>query len=123
MKKQKYIIAVDFDNTLAMTDFPTIIEPNEDLINLCIKLREKGFYVVLWTCRNGQYLEDAVNYLKKFGLEFDAINDDVDFVKDAWKENRSKKIVADIYIDDNALNAWNEDLVKAKLNDLIDGAS
>ena len=45
------IIAVDFDGTLAVTQFPTIIEPKWNEIAICKTLKKQGCILILWTCR------------------------------------------------------------------------
>lgn len=107
------IIAVDFDNTLAKTDFPTILKPNEPLIRHLINQQRLGNKVILWTCRCGEDLDAAVEWCKEQGLVFDAVNDNVPEAITAFGDN-SRKIYADYYIDDKNIPAyfpkdWNED--------------
>lgn len=45
----------------------------------------------------------AVDACKKYGLEFDAVNDNVQDTIDKYKVN-GRKVYADIYIDDHSLN-------------------
>lgn len=68
-----------------------------------------GDTIILWSCRNGKYLDEAVEWCKLQGLVFDAINDDAPEVIREWGNNRSKKITADLYIDDMCINV--KDLV------------
>ena len=44
-------IAVDFDGTLFVTDFPHIVEPKWDVINRAKAEQAKGTVLILWTCR------------------------------------------------------------------------
>ena len=55
------IISVDFDGTLADTDATRIYAPNIKLINYLIDRRKNGNKVILWTCREGSRLDQAVN--------------------------------------------------------------
>lgn len=57
-------IAVDFDGTLADTDATNIYSPNTKLINYLIARKEKGDKVILWTCREGSRLDQAVEWCK-----------------------------------------------------------
>lgn len=99
-KGKEMIIAVDFDGTLCEHKFPNIGKANIEVINLIKKFKSQGHQIILWTCRDGIYLEDAVKWCKnKFGIYFDAINDNVQEVKDKFVKV-SNKIYADIYIDD-----------------------
>lgn len=93
------IIAVDFDGTLCEDKYPEIGEPNEKLISDLIKRREAGDKLVLWTCREGKDLMDAVYWCYKHGLIFDAINKNVNDTVERFGFD-SRKVLADIYIDD-----------------------
>lgn len=97
-----YIIACDFDGVLATDCFPFIDKaiPNINLINDLIKERNNGKKVVLWTCRTDNVLNDAIEFCKKYGLEFDAINDNVEEIKKIGLNPR--KVYCDEYIDDKA---------------------
>ena len=94
--------AVDFDNTLAYTVYPDILGPRLDVITKIRKAKERGIKLILWTCREGKPLEEAINFCKEYGLEFDAINDNIAERK-AYYNNNCRKIGADIYIDDRAI--------------------
>lgn len=94
------IIAVDFDGTLCDNAWPGIGKPNGRLIALLIAARSRGDKVILWSCREGKLLEEAVEWCRVQGLAFDAIN------KNAQKYDHAKhKIVADVYIDDRSMSA------------------
>ena len=100
------IIAVDFDGTLSFATWPKLGEPNTDLINLLKKWKEKGNKLILWTCREGELLDQAVDWCKSQGLTFDAVNDNLEETIAAFGDN-PRKITADYYIDDKALNLGN----------------
>ena len=112
MNEKRLTIAVDFDGTLCEYAFPGIGEQTEDQVELMEKLknlRANGHKLILYTCRgdNKEYpcLTNAVNWCKEKGLEFDAINESIpEFIK---KSGPSPKPVADIYLDDKALNISN----------------
>ena len=93
------IIACDFDGTLCKHEFPNIGSPNIEVINFIKRLKNQGHKIILWTCRDGKYLDEAVNWCKNFGLEFDTVNDNIQEVKDNFVQ-LSNKVYADIYIDD-----------------------
>lgn len=92
------IIAVDFDGTLCTHMFPEIGMVYQHVLDHVIKLRSDGHKLILWTCRDGIYLQDAVNWCEVRGLKFDAVNDNLPENKD--KGFASRKIYADIYLDD-----------------------
>lgn len=105
MSEEKRIIAVDFDGTLAETDFPKIIKPKLRMITFCKHLQQQGCILILWTCRCGEDLEAALKFCEEYNLKFDYINENVPENIDKWG-NDSRKIFAHEYIDDNS---WSPD--------------
>lgn len=96
------IIAVDFDGTLCEDRYPKIGEPRIALINYVKSQKEAGAKLILWTCRCGDRLKEAVNWCKTQGLEFDAINDNLQEYIDKYNNN-CRKVFADMYIDDKSI--------------------
>ena len=96
------IIAVDFDGTLCYSDWPALGDPNVRLISYLRKLRDQGNKLILWTCRAGEALEDAIRWCREQQLEFDAINDNLHVIVEMYGNN-SRKITCDYYIDDRSL--------------------
>ena len=94
------IYAVDFDGTLCESTWPGIGEPNMKLINHLIKRRSEGAKLILWTCRVGERLQEAVDWCKEHGLEFDAVNDNIPEMIECHDGINSRKIIATCYIDD-----------------------
>ena len=106
------IIAVDFDGTLCSPCWPYIGKPNTKLINYLKEEKKNGHQLILWTCRNGKLLEEAVIWCKQQGLEFDAVNENLPWrIQSAGYDPR--KILADVFIDDR--NSW------YPTNDISDG--
>lgn len=98
------IIAVDFDGTLCFSQWPGLGEPNFPLIEKLKKHKNDGDKLILWTCRQGDNLDDAVRWCEENGLSFDAVNDNLQEIKDLFGNN-SRKITADFYIDDKG-GSW-----------------
>ncbi len=96
------IIAVDFDGTLCYSDWPALGDPNERLISYLRNWRDQGNKLILWTCRAGKALEDAISWCHDQDLEFDAINDNLPEIIEMYGNN-SRKITCDYYIDDRSL--------------------
>ena len=100
MERRK-IIACDFDGTLYTDDYPEVGEPIWKTINYCKGQKENGAILILWTCREGDDLVEAVELCKEVGLTFDYVNENA-------AQNRrlyfQRKIIADEYIDDKAIN-------------------
>lgn len=102
------IIAVDFDKTLSLgVQYPHIGEPNTELISILNQLQTLNHTIILWTCREGKELNEAVEWLKSQGLTPDYVNCNV-----PWLGFDSRKIVADYYIDDCAV--YVHDMTKIK---------
>ena len=77
--------------------------PNLELFDFLIKRRKHGDKVILWTLREGELLDLAVNFCKGWGLTFDAVNDNIPEMIERWGCN-SRKVSADVYLDDRAVN-------------------
>ena len=103
------IIAVDFDGTIVEHKYPAIGHQRRFAFDVLKALQKKGHRLILWTHRRGKALAGAVKYCKAHGIEFYAVNKN--HPAEEWNENKSRKILADIYIDDRNLGglpAWNE---------------
>lgn len=98
-RKIPRITAVDFDGTLCESKWPDIGDPNNELLYILINRRAAGEKVILWTCRTGKYLEEAIAWCHDHLLDFDAVNESLPEVID-WMGGDSRKIYADEYIDD-----------------------
>lgn len=111
--KRSPIWAVDFDGTLTRNGVT-----NKDLIDLLIEARLRGVKLILWTSREGKALGDALMWCKGQGLEFDEANRNLPEYIEKYGYD-SRKIGADIYIDDRSLNLgreWKEELWKLLQN-------
>lgn len=95
------VIAVDFDGTLCENRFPEIGEPNTELISQLIEAQEAGAAVILWSCRSGKRLKEAIKWAKGQGLRFDYVNRNTPERIRAFKSD-CRKVSADVYIDDRA---------------------
>jgi hypothetical protein len=117
-KKDSYVIAVDFDGTLCEYAFPKIGEQKQhhkELLELLVTMRKNGHKLILWTCRgdNEEYpcLSEAVDWCRKQGLEFDAINENIKGTKKL--SGPSPKVLADYYLDDRSLIFNSQDYIKS----------
>ena len=93
------IIACDADGTLWESKWPEIGRPNIRLIEYLKNCRKCGIKVILYTMREGQLLDDAIEFCKSHNLEFDAVNDNLPEMVEMYGQN-SRKIGADYYLDD-----------------------
>jgi hypothetical protein len=96
------VIAVDFDGTLCENQWPRIGRENRQIINLLVRHQVNGGKVILWTCREGELLEEAVLWCLNRGLRFDAINDNLP-ENIARYGNNCRKVWADEYWDDKSV--------------------
>ena len=98
------VFAVDFDGTLSFGQWPECGPANEGLFVFLNKRRKLGDKIILWTCREGVNLRAAVEWCKKQGLVFDAVNDNLPEVTEKYGTN-SRKISCDFFIDDRSVPA------------------
>ncbi len=95
------IIAVDFDGTIVKHRYPAIGKEIPFAIETLKLFQKKGHKLILWTYRAGKDLEKAVEFCKKRGLTFYAVNNNFD--GEVFDNTTSRKIYADVYIDDRNL--------------------
>jgi len=104
------IIAVDFDGTLHTGTYPNIGEPRPGAEEYMKKLKDDGHYLILWTCREGDLLLEAINWCLSQNIPFDRVNDHEPENK-AKYGGTTRKIYADLYVDDKqigGLPTWEE---------------
>ena len=63
------IIAVDFDGTIVEHKYPLIGKERPFAIATLKKLQEDGNLLILWTVRDGELLDEAVEFCHKRGLQ------------------------------------------------------
>lgn len=96
------IIGVDFDGTLCRNKFPEIGEANTELISQLKEARENGDTVILTTCRCDERLQEAVDWCRDQGLEFDLVNENTPALIEKYGGD-CRKICCDILLDDKAV--------------------
>ena len=103
--KYKAIIAVDFDSTIAKVDhFPHITGLNYLAKETLTKWFKDNYYLIIYTCRDGEHLQQAKQFLDESGIPYNAINEQHPLLKEFF-QNDTRKIAADIYIDDKNLDS------------------
>ncbi len=93
-------IAVDFDGTIVTHEYPKIGKERTFAIETLKQLIQDGHRLILWTVREGQYLDDAVNWCRERGVEFYAINRDYPEEEPEKNNHFSRKLKVDMWIDD-----------------------
>ncbi|MCG8698328.1 MAG: hypothetical protein MI922_09775 [Bacteroidales bacterium] len=103
-------IAVDFDGTIVEHRYPQIGEEKLFAFETLKQLQKLGHQLILWTVRNGQELNDAVEYCKKKGVVFYAVNKS--YPEETYDPNEiSRKLDVDLFIDDRNIGGfpgWSE---------------
>lgn len=96
-------IAIDFDGTLFENAWPGIGPARMNVIQAALAEQRSGSALILWTCREGALLEEALAACEAAGMRFDAVNDSTEEWKAAWGTS-PRKIGATEYWDDKAVN-------------------
>ena len=96
-------IAVDFDGTIVEHRYPQIGEEIPFAIETLKMLIKDQHRLILWSVREGELLEEAVNWCKERGVEFYAVNND--YPEETLDNNPhfSRKLKVDMFIDDRNL--------------------
>ena len=95
-------IAIDFDGTIVEHRYPEIgaeIPFAIETLKMLIKERHR---LILWSVREGELLEEAVEYCRQRGVEFYAVNKDYPEEKKTDK-GYTRKLKVDMFIDDRNL--------------------
>ena len=95
------IIAVDFDGTIVEHRYPEVGKEIPFAFESLKSIQEQGHQLILWTYRSGKELDEAVEFCRENGLEFYAVNKN--YPEEIFDETISRKISADIYVDDRNL--------------------
>lgn len=98
------IIAVDFDGTIVEHRYPEIGSERPGAVATLLRLQHENpdNKIILWTVREGELLDQAVEWCRQRGLEFYAVNSNYTD-QEPPTDGIARKIVADIYIDDRNL--------------------
>ena len=100
------VIAVDFDGTIVEHAYPKIGKPVPFAVDVLKKLQQEEHHtLVLWTVREGNLLQEAIEYCEKQGLKFYAVNKNY---PEEETGNTPRKLMADIFIDDKNIGGLPE---------------
>ncbi|HRW62479.1 MAG TPA: hypothetical protein P5132_03275 [Bacteroidales bacterium] len=97
-------IAVDFDGTIVEHEYPKIGKTKLFAFETLKELQNQGHQLILWTYRAGKELDEAVEFCRKNGIEFYAVNKN--YPEEVFDDSISRKINADIYIDDKNVGGF-----------------
>jgi hypothetical protein len=108
------VVSVDFDGTLCDFDFPRIGTIKPGAKEAMIRLKELGYYIVIFSCRASRYCPDLFSCMGKYAPEFLAMKDWLDANEipyDEIDDGTKGKPFAEFYIDDKGVrydNNWDE---------------
>jgi hypothetical protein len=97
-------IAIDFDGTIVEHKYPAIGKELLFAFETMRELQKQKHQLILWTYRAGKELDEAVEFCKERGIEFYAVNKN--YPEEDFDPTISRKIDADIYIDDRNLGGF-----------------
>ena len=95
-------IAVDFDGTIVEHRYPKIGEEIPFATETLKILAQERHKLILWTVREGELLEEAIEWCLQRGVFFYSVNKD--YPEEEKSHNGfSRKLKADLFIDDRNL--------------------
>lgn len=97
------IIAVDFDGTIVEHKYPLIGKEIPFATATLRQLMNEHHKLILWSVREGELLDEAVAWCRERGVEFYAVNKDFPEEQQTAEHHYSRKIKADVFIDDRNL--------------------
>jgi len=97
------ILAIDFDGVVCKhAHFPNIGEDNPGAVKWLKRFQELGARLFLWTCRNDDSLQLAIDRLDSHGVVMESYNE-FDYGREEFSPY--PKLFANLYIDDAAFGA------------------
>lgn len=99
---KKITIAIDFDGTIVKDNYPLIGKLRKGAKKYINKLYDEGHTILIHTCRSGVHEMEAFRFLVDNGIEFDYLNENDPRIISKYN-NDSRKLSADLYIDDRNL--------------------
>ena len=94
------VIAVDFDGTIVEHKYPRIGDEIPFAIDTLKELIKDGHQLILWSVREGELLQEAVDWCHKRGVDFWAVNKDYPEEERSKNNHFSRKLKVDMFIDD-----------------------
>ncbi len=92
-------IAIDFDGTIVEHKYPKIGQPVPFAIETLLQLQKENHKLILWTVREDELLQEAIDYCAERGLIFYANN--TNYPEETIPSPR--KLSVDMFIDDRNL--------------------
>lgn len=115
------IAVIDFDGTIVEHGYPDIGDPLPNAFEVLKELQDNGWKLILWTCREDEkraYLQEAVDFCKENGVEFDAVNETILQHEFRSEDSPKRKPYGHVHIDDRNFGGFpGWDVVKRVLVD------
>ena len=97
---RKFVLAVDFDGTITRYNvFPYANEIMPHAAKVLQLLHELGVVTILWTCREGIFLQEALDYCRKQCVPIDYANENLPEIVSNGSYARHK-VYGTMYVDD-----------------------
>jgi hydroxymethylpyrimidine pyrophosphatase-like HAD family hydrolase len=126
VSEEGLIVAIDFDNTIVNSSYPELGAPKEYAVKALQDIKRAGVRVAIWTCRDN--LQPVREFLDFYGIEVDAINSNDALTQVEWDKfsgNDSRKIGADIYVEDRDIHIIDKEIdwltISKKIIKIING--
>lgn len=103
-----FILAVDFDGTIAEDSFPEVGLIRKGAKKYLQQLADDGHKIIINTCRTGRFEGMAEDFLIKHEIPYNYINNNLPKMIKMYKQD-CRKISADYYIDNRnigGLPSW-----------------
>lgn len=103
------IIAIDFDGTIVEDIYPEIGEPKIFAFETMKEMQKAHHQLILWTTREGDELEAAVDFCRKNDIQFYAVNNS--YPEDKYDESISRKINCEVFVSNKNIGGmlgWGE---------------
>jgi len=107
MNKERFIIAVDFDNTIVNSDYPHILGLKDNVALVMKKWYEQGMYIQIHSCRNGEAEWELETFLFDNNIPYHTINDHAPWIKEKFFNPHhpiSRKLFHHVLVDDTSLH-------------------
>ena len=92
------ILAIDFDGTLVDHEYPKIGALKPGAKEALLAFKKAGHKIVIWTCRAGEEERAVRQFMNDNGVPYDVLN-----AAAPGADLGTRKIYADVYIDDKCM--------------------
>ena len=99
-RTRQFIYGIDFDGTIVEEKYPAVGKAKTEVVDFIRRLKRAGHRWILITMREGESLDEALEFLAINDILPDGVNDNLPDRVEMWGNN-PRKVYADIYIDDH----------------------